>query len=245
MEVIIELIAALVMAIVSLFVLWLELLILLLAPLLEFVFMVIVYGNTAAVERFRSRRTSTEARIASRLRPRQPSASTQEVSADTSAFRQARWIIGGCFLLALAAFVSVRMLLGQRQEVERKSQIPRTNSQIESLADDFASRVRSGDGDHLKSTVLNETDVWETPLTLSVDRLLTGTLIIVRSCGPDAKSGTQDDQVATRLTAVPAGKFAAKKIDQGIDAVKNRIRKLLPGHQEKSELPTKAPDDTQ
>ncbi len=52
--------------------------------------------------------------------------------------------------------------------------------------------------------------------------------IVVRSHGPDTKAGTIDDQLAIRMANAPVKKFVGQKVQQGIQAARDKLGEMLP-----------------
>lgn len=146
-----------------------------------------------------------------------------------------RWLIvlGLCIVAAggLAWYLHERKL---------ERQIAQTQAIQKRLADDFADQVQGGAGDELKPSTLNQTDAWGQPLELFVDRFPIGTLIVIRSNGPDRQSGTIDDLLEIRPVPVtPKGiakDLADVAVEKGkqeaksrLDALKEKAARFLPG----------------
>ena len=110
-----------------------------------------------------------------------------------------------------------------------KQRIARTRNQIELLANGFSAQAK------LPKPVLPEgklpdRDAWGTPCELFVDEWLLGTLIVVRSWGPDREHGTIDDLLEIQFTRPPLKVFGKNLAIVGIDLIQERIKKLLPGN---------------
>lgn len=112
----------------------------------------------------------------------------------------------------------------------RQHRIDSTKLQIARLADDFMQQALQPNA-NLPEGVLPDHDAWGHGCELFVDQWAIGTLIVVRSAGPDCKTGTIDDMLAVRFDRqdLPVlGKELAAVI---LQAVRNRLPQILPAKQ--------------
>lgn len=62
-----------------------------------------------------------------------------------------------------------------------------------------------------------------------MDKALPGSLLVVRSSGPDRKSGTIDDILATRVVRASAMAVGDELAERGIKALRDRVADLISG----------------
>ncbi|MBL8888374.1 MAG: hypothetical protein JNL67_00235 [Planctomycetaceae bacterium] len=114
----------------------------------------------------------------------------------------------------------------------QQARLRHTKEQIRTLAKEVATtiRERKPGSEKLVTGPRSELDAWQRPLELFVDRWPVGTLVVVRSAGPDGQTGTGDDLLAVDGVAPPGIPGFLKK------AIKERLGKIL-GNMELDQLP--------
>ncbi|HBJ38194.1 MAG TPA: hypothetical protein DDZ51_26255 [Planctomycetaceae bacterium] len=118
----------------------------------------------------------------------------------------------------------------------RKQRIAATQSQVKTLADTFAEQMKDDAVADPEPGKLVNRDAWRQPLELFIDKSLLGSLIVVRSSGPDRKSGSIDDLLAIRVVRAQAKDVGGELAKRGAKALKDRIAGLL-GEDAKEPLP--------
>lgn len=234
MEAIVEMFAALLMAMIQAALLMVQIIATAVAFLVELALTLIFQGKAAAVVKYRARQAAvvppdstpqsnpfSGADLASNPVPEDRSST----GTGTPISPRAQLILG--VLIVVVAVGAVGGIWYQQELT--KQRIARTRTQIELLADGFSAQVK------LPKPVLPEgklpdRDAWGTPCELFVDEWLLGTLIVVRSWGPDAKHGTLDDLLEIQFTRPPLKVFGKNLAMVGIDLIQERIKKLLPGN---------------
>lgn len=221
MEAIFELIAALVGALAEALIGLIGAFAALLAALLEFVFLAVTQGMSAASRKYESRKQQRAERLATAktatdLRPQDD---TPSISLKQSAILVS--IVFFAIICGLATWVvSDRM---------RKQRVAETRSQVETLADRFAQQINENEAASPKPGKLLDCDAWNQPIELFVDKALLGSLVVVRSSGPDRRSGSVDDILATRVSRASAKEVGGELANRGIKAIRDAVAELLPG----------------
>lgn len=108
-----------------------------------------------------------------------------------------------------------------------EQRIADTTIRIERLVDDFAQQARDDSTPNPVPGVLNERDAWQQPLQLFVDETILGTLIVVRSSGPDRKTGSVDDLLAVRNLRPTLKEAGGKVIQSGAEALRDAALRLF------------------
>ena len=70
-------------------------------------------------------------------------------------------------------------------------------------------------------------DPWGRPLELFLDDFKVATLIVVRSAGPDGRSGTTDDLLGIHTEPKPLRQMAGEVRDAALAGIREKARKLL------------------
>ena len=221
MEAIVELIAALVGALVEAVIGLLEAAVALLAFVVEFLFLALTQGMSAALRRYRLRRQERVNRISVRKRV----AESQNSDRGASISRKQSAILASIVIFAVICFVGAWAV---RDRI-RKQRVEETRSQVKTLVDTFAEQLEDDGAADPEPGKLNDRDAWQQPIELFVDHALFGSLVVVRSSGPDRKSGSIDDILATRVIRASAKDVGGELANRGMRAVRGRIAELLPG----------------
>ena len=230
MEAIFELIGALAAALVQLLVALAELVGALLAMLLEFVFLALTQGSKAASEKFQQAQETRRETVAARKQEASRKAAAKNVPVDPTG----RWTIVLLVSIVLFAVVPVVLLLiGLKYGRERR--IAQTKSQIEALADQFAEQVSDENATDPEEGLLVDRDAWRQPIELQVDKALLGTLLVVRSIGPDRKSGMIDDQLAVRTVRAPAKQIGGELAKRGFEKLREKAKGWLRGKDDETD----------
>jgi len=228
MEAIGELIAAVLMALLELLLIPLRVVVGLLGMVLEFIFLVLTQGPAQASDRFHQRRQS-----------RRDAASSQVGDGGQGSERvpPAMRLRRAALLFALIVLTVVTVATGWYvSEQIRKRRIAATKVQIAKLADGFIALINENDGEVPQEGTLTDRDAWKQPIELFVDRALLGSMVVVRSSGPDGNSGTIDDLLAIRVRRAAAKEVGGELADRSLRAVRKRLAKFMPGKGD-AELP--------
>lgn len=230
MEAIAELIAALIGAFVQAVIGLLAAVAALAAIILEFVFIGLTQGLSAASQRYKHRTEERAAHVEAAQHVAGTSANENTPSINLKHAALFTFITAFVMVCGVVAWaVSDRI---------RKQQVTETRTQVKQLADKFADQIKDVEIVDLESGRLRDHDSWQQPLELFVDKTLLGALVVVRSSGPDRKSGSIDDILATRLVRASAKDVGGELANRGIKALRDRVAHLLPGGDEE-QLPQK------
>jgi hypothetical protein len=221
MQAIAELIGALVEAFVAAFVALLEAFVALSGIVLEFVFLALTRGLSAASERYNYRKDQRAARAEAEKEAVQASATQNAPSVNLKHVAILASITVLVFVGSVAAWVV-------RDRI-RKQRIAETRSQVNRLADRFAVRFRDDEIVDPEPGKLRDRDAWHQPMELFIDEALLGTIVVVRSSGPDRKSGSIDDIIAIRVIRASAKDVGGELANRGIKALRDRVVRRLPG----------------
>lgn len=234
MEAIFELFVAAVSAVVELLVSFAFLLAELLFFAVEFLVLLLTAGPARAREKAAERRLARSQRKTEKLVPTTANESADRPREDpvtATAFgdhgsnpptrnsptlqrRPQRVVV---FVLAVIAVAVGMFAVKSYLEHLKKQRISITEAQISELAKKFLADIRDNGADGPRTGRLANTDAWGTPLELFVDRTAMGTLIVVRSAGPDEETATLDDMLAIETLG---------PIEQQIEPLKQRFRNL-------------------
>ncbi|HUG67128.1 MAG TPA: hypothetical protein VMM76_05230 [Pirellulaceae bacterium] len=223
MEAIAELIAALVGALVHALVALLEAFATLLAIVAEFVFLALTQGLSAASKKYKQRKQERESRLEAMHDAK--GGRVQAVETQPLIGLKHSAIIGSIVLVAIVCAVAAWAI---RDRI-RKEQVATTRLQVAKLADSFSQQIKEQQIADPKPGLLPDRDAWEQPIELFVDKALLGSLVVVRSSGPDRKSGSIDDILATRVIRSPAKQVGGELVDRGVKAIRDRVSRVLPG----------------
>lgn len=209
MEAIVELVAALAMAVVHMVVAVVSLVMFAVAVVVEFIFVLMFGGLSAAKERFGQRQKAHSEAIEKRQQVHIEQTTRSETPSVASPSRSTS---PNPFALAVIAIVVVGGIVAaifhQISEEMRKRKIAATDVQIGRLADEFKAKINEGKIDDLPTGFLKESDAWNKPLEVFVDDIEIGAMVVVRSAGADQQTGTLDDQLAIRTTRIPVKEVA-------------------------------------
>jgi hypothetical protein len=220
-----ELIGAFVAAFALTFVAMVEAIAALLALVAEFIFVALTQGLSAASERYKERLTERGSRRAAATA--WTDATTTETRPSIS-LKQAA-IIGAIVGAIVVVSVGFGVITWVVQGRIRQQRIEATRSQVAELADSFSNQIKDRNVAAPVPGGLPNRDAWNQPMELFVDKTLLGSLVVVRSSGPDRKSGTIDDILAIRFIRANAKDVGGELADRGIKGIRDRVAPLLPG----------------
>lgn len=236
MEAILEFFVAIIGALITVFASLFQAVIGLLAILLELLVVAVTQGIAAANQRYTQRQKEQQDRKESQEAAANPQISPQ-ISIDATAQPsdppvQSKYPT----IIILCLFVAVPGTIGLwiRHHQIQQQLIAETRSQAQTLVDKFAEQIRADKLPAPQTGNLPDKDSWQLPLQLYVDKLPVGTLIVVRSFGPDRKRGTIDDILVIGEAHLPLKQAAGKLAKRGLNALKDRATKLLQHNDEPS-----------
>jgi hypothetical protein len=216
MEAIVELIGGLLVGLLELALMLIQAAGALLGLALEFLVVALTQGTSPASEKFRQRwKVRRESRAAGA-----PVSGRKVVAV-------AGLVVVGVAAVTTAGFIS---------EHVRKKRTEATTVQIATLADRFISQIKDEGIADPEEGLLSDRDAWNQQIELFVDKALVGSMVVVRSSGSDRKSGTLDDLLAIRITPATGKQVVGELAERGLQAVRGRLARMLPGSQEK-EIP--------
>lgn len=224
MEAIAELIAAVIGAFVQAFAALLEAFAALAAIILEFAFIALTQGLSAASKQYKQRRDQRAAQIDAAQQTAETSASGNTASINLKHAALFATIAALVIVCGVATWVVSDRI--------RKQRVAETRTQVKQLADRYADEIKDDEIVDPHPGTLRDRDSWQQPLELFVDKALLGSLVVVRSSGPDRKSGSIDDILATRVVRSSAREVGGELANRGIKALRDRVAKLLPGGDE-------------
>jgi len=108
----------------------------------------------------------------------------------------------------------------------RAARIETAKELVNQWADDVAETVAAGNPPPPLGK-LPAQDPWKAPLELFLDEMTIGTLIVIRSAGPDQKTGTIDDLLGIRMRKKPAKQLVGEIGDAIEDQLREKAMKLL------------------
>ncbi|MCA9094709.1 MAG: hypothetical protein KDA68_14580 [Planctomycetaceae bacterium] len=236
MEAIVEFFVAIIGALIMVFVSLFQAVIVLLAILLEFLFVAVTQGIEAANQRYTQRQKEQQDRKESQEATANPQLSTDSTLKPSDPPVNSKYPI----IIVLCLFVAVVGTIGLwiRHHQIQQQLVAITRSQAQTLVDKFAEQIRTDKVPAPQTGNLPDKDAWQLPLQLYVDKLPVGTLIVVRSFGPDRKRGTIDDILVIGEAHLPLKQAAGKLANRGLNVLKDRAAKLL----QRKDTPT-PPDD--
>ncbi|QDT30681.1 hypothetical protein Enr10x_60490 [Gimesia panareensis] len=196
----------------------------LLAVCLEFVFLALIKGPSAASEQFQKRKEEHAER------KRQQDEKKRAVQAaranEPPPISGHQYFILGFLALFIVIGISIAWTVKDRIQQQR---IAETRAQVKQLANNFAGQIRDREIEDPVSHRLRDRDAWQQPIELRVDKELLSSEVVVRSWGPDRKPGSSDDIVTKHTIRVPAKEVGGELAKRGMKAVRNRIAGWLPG----------------
>ena len=113
-------------------------------------------------------------------------------------------------------------------EIVSERRIRATKPQLERIADSVAADLQDDSVEDPEPGMMDETDPWGTPIELSIDRALLGSLVIARSAGPDTEMGTEDDIQEMRIFRAKAKDVGGELADRAWEKLKKRAAELVP-----------------
>lgn len=261
MEAIAELIGALLMGFVMAIAALVEIALTLVFLVLEFLFVAATQGTASAAERYQERREQQRAKKnpddESAAEPADASATVADSSGKARSSRGVRireiratpardrqlalWI--PVLVVTIVAGVAGGLYLKERAQQRKREQ---ADQQLELFADQLVADFKDETTPEPEAGQLSERDAWNRPYELFIDRFTMTTLLVIRSAGADGETGTIDDLLAIRYAPVRVRDVGKDLMQRGADALKERLKKLMPGRDE--ELPAdmdQKPDEKQ
>jgi hypothetical protein len=228
LQAIAELIGALVVALAQALAVMVEAAAGLLAIVAEFMFLALTQGLAAASEKYKHREADRKClkETATACNDVRHAKTQPSISLKRSA------IIGSIVVLSVGCGVATLVI----QSRLRRQRIESTRAQVAELADSFAKRIKDREVAAPEPGELSDRDAWKQPIGLFVDKALLGSMVVVRSSGPDRKSGTLDDILAIRVIPANAKDLGGELANRGIKGIRDRVAQLLAGG-EKEKLP--------
>lgn len=227
MEAIFELIAAIFGALISGVFALLQIIFELIALALQILFVALTKGITAAKEQYALRKKEREVQKEEEknlVMPlvEEPTATAVKPTPPSTSSRYSK-------IFALVIFFGGIAGIGLwiRHHLIQQQLVGLTQSQAQTLVNNIAEQIRTDKVPAPQPGNLPDKDSWQQPLQLFIDKLPFGTLIVVRSFGPDRQRGTIDDILAIGEAHVPLKQAAGKLANRGLNALKDRAAKLL------------------
>ena len=222
MEAIVELFSAFFLALFQAVLALLELLATLVFLALEFLFLALTQGLSAATRQYRQRQRQQ----AERWQQKSAAGDAPAVPDDPRVNGRQTAIVASVVVLLIVAGVTTWII---REQI-RKRRIAETRAQVELLAEVFADEVEDDDAADPAPGLLPDRDAWDEPIELFVDKALVGSLVVVRSPGPDRQPGTIDDILAIRMIQASIPEIGGELAERGMQALRERAARLLPGN---------------
>ncbi|QDT80931.1 hypothetical protein Mal35_44060 [Gimesia maris] len=236
MEAIAELIAALIGALLEGIFALLQGVFSLLAVVLEFIFVALFHGVDAASKQYQHRQEERSEKLATAKNNRQAERAAQlevaEKVAATSRQNNEPTISRNqtVILVLLVCFIIIGgVATWMIRDRIRKQRIAETRSQIKKLANTFSAQIQDKEMADPVPGKLHDRDAWNQPIELFVDKTLLGSLIVVRSSGPDRRSGSIDDLLETHVVQASVKEVGGELAHRGWKALRNRVNNFLPG----------------
>jgi hypothetical protein len=218
MQAIIELFAAILEGLVHALVGLLTALIHLISLAVQFLFIAVTQGIVAAKEQNRR----TRERYAT-VRESRRSQSTGEESSSPTGHSSGLpvWVyvivVGGVLVVGIGMYISGRI---------QAARIEATKELVKQQANEIADAIAQGNPTPDRGKLPIE-DPWRQPLELFMDETALGTLVVVRSNGPDRRSGTSDDLLGIRMQQKPLKQLGGEIGNVAVEKLKEKAAALL------------------
>lgn len=244
-----EIIAAIFEALAELLFAFLEAVVLLFAAVFEFVFLALTQGKSAASEQYQKRKQEHKERAEQHNKLREEKRKKRTGAVETTSASpiaehhtpsitpKQYTILGSLAFFIIIGLIITWVVLDQIQQ----QRLAETRSRLNQLADKFAEQIKDREIVDPVTGKLRDRDAWQQPIDLAVDKMLIGSLVVVRSTGPDRKPGTIDDLLEIRTIRAPAKEVGGELAKRGVKAIRNRIAEMLPGG-EKEQQPEEIDD---
>lgn len=129
------------------------------------------------------------------------------------------WITAAVAIsVSLAAFTIYGLASNFKQQ-----QIEQTEAVANAVADRYFAQLQSDPNVDLQPGTLEETDVWDQSLRLTVQRSVFGHGVEVYSDGPDGKQDTHDDIFVSRFHPADSEEFGGNMVLSGKTAIQDWI----------------------
>ena len=216
MEAIVQMVVALIAAFVAMAVATFALVAQLVLLLLSLLFVLLTEGFDAARKHYRDKTT------------KEPATEEQnDIQQDTTA----KQLNPRAFMI-FGAVVFTGFLLGfgfWLQHYWEQKKIEATNRQLTQIATQLESDTKNPETPNPVAGPLAERDLWQRPIECFVDETLIGTLLVIRSNGPDRRPGTADDLLEIRTIPTTVKKFGKDVAKRAWDAAQAKMKKMLRG----------------
>jgi hypothetical protein len=181
----------------------------------EFLFIAATQGLGQAREQ------ANEARLRRSVRTDEQPGAPADQSAGNSSHPGSVW--GAIGLMGVLIAVGIGLYVSRQI---RAARIETAKTLVGQCADDVAETIALGQAPPARGE-LPVQDPWKKPLELFLDDLAVGTLVVVRSAGPDQRTGTIDDLVGIRMQQKPVKQLAVDAGNVVVDQVKEKALNLL------------------
>lgn len=219
MEAIVQMVVALIAAFVAMATATVALVAQLLSLLLSLFFVLLTEGFSAAQKHYRDKTTKTPA-------TEEPGEICKQ--SETNQFTPRA-------LMIFCAIAFVGLLVGGGFWLEHyweQNKIETTNRLLTKVATKLENDTKAPETPNPVAGPLAERDAWQRPIECFVDETLIGTLLVIRSSGPDRQSGTMDDLHEIRTVPTTVKQFGKDVAKRAWDAAKEKMKKMLGGDPE-------------
>jgi type II secretory pathway pseudopilin PulG len=218
-EAIAELIGAFIVAVGYALMAFVELIGVLVSIIVEFTVIVLTEGLSAATKRYKERKEERNTQTQG-----EPSTATDTVESKntTVPFKHVA-VIGTVVVVSIVCAVAAMVI----QLEIHKGRIEETRTLVARIANSVEEQIRSEQLPAPVSGPLPDHDVWGSPLQLKIDNPLLGTVVVVRSLGPDQQAGSIDDISETRIIRATAAEVGGELAKRGLNKLRERATKLF------------------
>ncbi len=196
-----------------------ELIGVLLSIVVEFMVIALTDGLSAATKRYKERK---EERNVQKQGESTTAADTVEGKNNTVPFEHAA-VIGAVVVVSIVCAIAAMVI----QVDIRKGRVEKNRWLVAKIADSIEEQIRSEQLPAPATGPLPDHDVWGSSLHLKIDNPLLGTVVVVRSFGPDQQVGSIDDISETRIIRATAAEVGGELAKRGLNKLRERATKVF------------------
>ena len=209
------------------FVAMLELVVIFLSIVCEFVFLALTQGVSAASKKYNERTQ----KLADRKRAKQ-ARSDEGTSTDESLVFANQKTTAVVVSVVFGVFIC-SVLVWEIRKDQQMQRVAATRTQVKKLADEFSKQLKERADETSRTEVLPDRDAWEQPIKLAVESKLFATNVVIRSSGPDGIFDSNDDVTATKFVVRPTKQVGSELKNRAIGRLIEGVSRLLPGKKKK------------
>ncbi|QDT63778.1 hypothetical protein [Calycomorphotria hydatis] len=228
MEAIIALLLAMLGGVLALFCGLLELCIGLFVSISEFLFFLVTGGLQTAREKHQARREANQSK-SNNVPPIEPNAAGENTSNAQlpNQVQPDRRKLNGVVSVIVILLIACGYIAWTISDHISQKRIENAEFQMEVLADQLEEQLKDENQADPIPGFMKERDPWRQPYQLFVDNMTAGSLIVVRSAGPDRTHETVDDLLEIRVVPKDAKEIGGELINRGLDVLKERMNRFM------------------